>query len=147
MYFYRFKKGLTLFSLLVFLCVSALASPPRSPAPVFVVSPQDFSKVNRCKKPVLLDVHASWCPLSQKMKSVFDEAAHKFKSIRFAKILIDNFEDTDATIAFIKKTYKVSIGWAPTLLFIKDGKVVATLQEGMDLKTLTNKLNQLLKSC
>src|SRR3989338_2465835 len=78
--------------------------PKKISTPVFIVSPQDFTRVQSSQLPVLLDVHADWCFLSRKMLPILNQAAHIFnKSIRFAKILIESFEDSDPTIKFLKK--------------------------------------------
>lgn len=114
---------------------------------VFVVSPDNFGKITHSHLPVVLDVFAPWCPPCTRMTPIFNEISLIFtKSIRSAKIMIDNFDDSDPTISFLKKTYNVSISCVPTFLFIKNNKVVEQLEGSMDLLSFKNKINSFLKS-
>jgi thiol-disulfide isomerase/thioredoxin len=116
------------------------------PAPVFIISPENHEKISSSKQPVLVDVYAPWCGPCIKMGPLFEQAARKFsKTIRFAKIMIESFEESDPTVIFLKKTYKITLDCVPTLLFIKNGKVVEKIEGVMSLEALSSKLNQLLK--
>lgn len=125
---------------------SSLKKPP-TPAPIYLVMPTNYEKISSSKEPVLLDVCAEWCTPCRTMAPLFERAAQKFYGkIRFAKIMIASFEDSDPTVQFLQNTYKTTLNCVPTLLFIKDGKVIEKLEEVMSLDTLTKTLNTLLKS-
>lgn len=118
-----------------------------APAPVYLVTPTNYGKISSAKEPVLLDVYAEWCAPCLNMAPLFGQAAQQFVGkIRFAKIMIASFEDSDPTVQFLQKTYKTTLDCVPTLLFIKDGKVIQKLEGVMSLDALTQSLNTLLKS-
>ena len=87
---------------------------------------------------VLVDFWAEWCAPCRVLGPSIDELADDFGDR--AKVGKLNIDDN----AQAAKDFGVSS--IPTVLVFKNGKVVETLNEGMDLQTLTKKLKLLLKS-
>lgn len=73
------------------------------------------SEVLASDKPVLLDFWASWCGPCRMVAPVIDEIAAERSDIRVGKINVD--EESELAMQF-------RIMSIPTLLVIKDGKVV-----------------------
>lgn len=103
--------------------------------------------VMKSKTPLLLDVYADWCGPCRRMAPVFEEVADKFKGkkITFAKMKMESFEESDKHIQLLKKKLDVSISMIPTMLYIKDGKVVETIVGSQSAANLNTKLTNLMK--
>lgn len=139
-----FIAALSLFSLVGTPTQKKTPSQKKRP-PVFIVTPQEFSKITHSPLPVLLDIHADWCHLCQKMKPIFDAAAYTFlQPMRFARIFIESFEDSDPVMQFLKRTYQVSITCVPTFLFIRNGRIIARFEGYMNRALLEQKVTELL---
>lgn len=83
---------------------------------VITVTSETFEKeVINCKKPVLIDFYADWCPPCKKLSPIVEKVANENSNVKFVKINIDDEEE-------LANNYNISS--IPTLLFIKEGNVI-----------------------
>lgn len=73
------------------------------------------SEVMKSNKPVLLDFWASWCGPCRMVSPIIDEIANDRSDIKVGKVNVDEQPE-------LASFYRVSS--IPTLMVIKDGKVV-----------------------
>jgi len=74
-------------------------------------------EVVQSKQPAVVDVYATWCGPCKMMAPLFEELSKELgDKYKFAKINID--EEREVAIQY-------NVSSIPTLLFFKDGKVVA----------------------
>lgn len=91
-------------------------------------------EVEKTDKLVLIDFWASWCGPCRMMSPIVDEIAKEVsEQIKVGKVNVD--EEADLAVKF-------NISSIPTLVIIKDGKVVKTLIGVQSKKTIMNALNQ-----
>ncbi|KAL6562133.1 Monothiol glutaredoxin-S17 [Orobanche gracilis] len=86
--------------------------------------------------PVILHFWASWCDASKQMDQVFSHLSTDFPLARFLRVEAEEQPD-------ISEAYSVSA--VPYFVFIKDGKIVDTL-EGADPSSLANKVAEVSES-
>ncbi|KAL6546614.1 Monothiol glutaredoxin-S17 [Orobanche minor] len=86
--------------------------------------------------PVILHFWASWCDASKHMDQVFSHLSTDFPLARFLRVEAEEQPD-------ISEAYSVSA--VPYFVFIKDGKIVDTL-EGADPSSLANKVAKVAES-
>jgi thioredoxin 1 len=99
---------------------------------------QNFDKeVVQSKLPVVVDVFATWCGPCKMMTPLFEELSKEMGDrYKFVKINID--EERDIAIQY-------NVSSIPTLLFIKDGKLVAKETGYMNKESLKAKIEAHLK--
>jgi thioredoxin 1 len=115
---------------------------------VTIVDATTFEKeVLKSKHPIILDVFADWCGPCRRMAPIFEEVAEKFKDkkIKFVKIKMDSFEESDKHIKLLKDKLKASIQMIPTFLHIENGKLVKTIVGSQSADKLTSTVNEILK--
>ena len=82
---------------------------------VLNVNKTNFDSILTSEKPVLLDFYADWCGPCRMVSPIIDEIAKERQDVLVAKINVEN----NADLADEYKVYSI-----PTLLVLKDGKVV-----------------------
>ena len=104
-----------------------------------IITDQNFeAEVLKSKDPVLVDFFAPWCGPCQMLGPVIDKLAEEYsgKPVKIVKV------DVDASPATAQKYEIMSI---PTLIVLKAGQVVNTMQ-GMQAETdLKRLLDGLIK--
>lgn len=89
------------------------------------------------RKPLIIDAYAEWCGPCQQMEPLFEQVAKELSSLyTFAKLNVDDY----STIA---NTFKIRS--IPTILFIKNGSVIATKMGFMNTQTLKAEIEKALK--
>lgn len=73
-------------------------------------------EVVKSDKPVIVDFWAPWCGPCKMLTPVFESLASEMDTVKFVKVNIDDAEEI---------TDKFSIMSVPTLIVVKDGKVLA----------------------
>ena len=83
------------------------------------VTDENFeAEVLKADKPTLVDFWAEWCGPCKSMHPIFTRMAKKYKSVRFARVNVDNSQD-------IATRYGVQS--IPTFIMFKNGKVANTM--------------------
>lgn len=83
---------------------------------VITVTSENFEKeVINCKKPVLIDFYANWCPPCKKLSPIVEKVANENSNIKFVKINIDDEEEL---------ANKYDISSIPTLVLIENGEEI-----------------------
>ena len=89
-----------------------------SKTPVVELSSQDFDQEKEKNELLLVDFWAEWCGPCKSMHPIFTRMAKKYKSVRFARVNVDNSLD-------IATRYGVQS--IPTFIMFKNGKVANTM--------------------
>lgn len=84
-------------------------------ATVNITSENFDQEVLQSKKPVLLDLWASWCGPCKMLSPIVDQVAAENDDIKVGKVNVDEEEELAA---------KFGVTAIPTLLVFKDGKLV-----------------------
>ena len=89
-----------------------------SKTPVIELTSQDFDNEKRKNGLLLVDFWAEWCGPCKSMHPIFTRMAKKYKSVRFARVNVDNAQD-------IAMRYGVQS--IPTFIMFKNGEVANTM--------------------
>ena len=89
-----------------------------SKTPVVELSSQDFDQEKEKNELLLVDFWAEWCGPCKSMHPIFTRMAKKYKSVRFARVNVDNSQD-------IATRYGVQS--IPTFIMFKNGEVANTM--------------------
>ncbi len=104
---------------------------------VKTVTKENFKKlVLESKEPVIVDFYAIWCGPCQYMEPTLEDAAEDFEGkVNFFKVNID--ESRELAI-------EQNITSIPTLMFIKEGKVLLRHVGTLSLEEIEEKINTIL---
>ena len=84
-----------------------------------VQNKEDFTKeVLNSESPVLVDFWAEWCGPCKSMHPIFTRMAKKYKSVRFARVNVDNAQDI---------AMKYGVQSIPTFIMFKNGEIANTM--------------------
>jgi len=86
--------------------------------PVMELTSQDFDQKKSENELLLVDFWAEWCGPCKSMHPIFSRMAKKYKSVRFARVNVDNAQD-------IARRYGVQS--IPTFIMFKNGEVASTM--------------------
>ena len=86
--------------------------------PVMELTSQNFNQEIINNDLLLVDFWAEWCGPCKSMHPIFTRMAKKYKSVRFARVNVDNAQDI-AT--------KYGIQSIPTFIMFKKGEIVNTM--------------------
>lgn len=86
-------------------------------ATVKITSENFEQEVMQSDKPVLIDFWASWCGPCKMLSPVIDEIAQEIDHVKICKVNVDEEGELAA---------KFKVMSIPTLVFMKEGKVVRT---------------------
>ena len=86
--------------------------------PVMELTSQDFDQKKSENELLLVDFWAEWCGPCKSMHPIFSRMAKKYKSVRFARVNVDNAQD-------IARRYGVQS--IPTFIMFKNGEVANTM--------------------
>ena len=86
--------------------------------PVMELTSNDFDQKKSENELLLVDFWAEWCGPCKSMHPIFSRMAKKYKSVRFARVNVDNAQD-------IAMRYGVQS--IPTFIMFKNGEVVNTM--------------------
>ena len=83
--------------------------------PVMELTSQDFDQKKSENELLLVDFWAEWCGPCKSMHPIFSRMAKKYKSVRFARVNVDNAQD-------IARRYGVQS--IPTFIMFKSGQII-----------------------
>ncbi len=95
----------------------------------------DFEKIMDTNQKIILDFYAQWCGPCKMLAPILEKVASQNKDWTICKIDIDKLSDLAA---------KFAIQAVPTLVFIKDKKVLETavgFQPDVTIQKIINKIN------
>ncbi len=82
-----------------------------------VLTKENFDKEVNCDKTVLVDFWATWCGPCMMIAPFVEEIANENPDIKVCKVNVD--EEPELTVQY-------NIEYIPTLIVIKDGKVISS---------------------
>ena len=95
--------------------------------PVMELTSQDFDQKKSENELLLVDFWAEWCGPCKSMHPIFSRMAKKYKSVRFARVNVDNAQD-------IARRYGVQS--IPTFIMFKNGEVANTMVGAVGLSLI-----------
>ena len=100
---------------------------------VFSVNKNNFEDIKNSEKTVLLDFYADWCGPCRMVSPIVDEIAEENPEYLVCKINVD--EEPELSAAF-------DVSSIPTIVVMKDGKVVAQSAGARPKQQILEMLNQ-----
>ena len=89
-----------------------------SETPVMELNSQSFDQEKANNELLLVDFWAEWCGPCKSMHPIFTRMAKKYKSVRFARVNVDNAQDI---------AMRYGIQSIPTFIMFKNGEVANTM--------------------
>ena len=84
-----------------------------------VFNTQNFdTEVLRSQMPVLVDFYADWCMPCKMLSPILEELSEEIDDVKIVKVNTDKNQELASSFGVMS---------IPTLLFVKDGKVIDTL--------------------
>jgi thioredoxin 1 len=103
----------------------------------YIITAQNFESLMEQGLPMVVDFYASWCSPCQKMMPIVESLAKEFEGrVIVGKCNVDNDDELPAWF-YIRNV--------PTILFIKNGKIVYKQVGAVDEATVRAKIELLLK--
>ena len=98
------------------------------------ITSREFDEtINSNKKLVIIDFWASWCMPCVMMAPVIESLAEKMKSIKFAKIKVDDNQEL---------ANKFEVSSIPTLIIFKKGKEIARINGSLPEEVLEERIKK-----
>ncbi|MFT6765493.1 MAG: thiol-disulfide isomerase/thioredoxin [Alteromonas naphthalenivorans] len=114
---------------------------PGQHGPVTDITTVDqFTKVLKSKKPMIIKFHADWCGACNYVKGPFAELAHEHSHINFYEVNVDN-EDI-MNYADEHKVAKDGVEGLPTFVFRHNDKVNEQVVGGKDKKAMAKDIKK-----
>ena len=86
--------------------------------PVIELTSENFNQEMQNNDLVLVDFWAEWCGPCKSMHPIFTRMAKKYKSVRFARVNVDNAQDI---------AMKYGVQSIPTFIMFKNGEIANTM--------------------
>lgn len=103
----------------------------------YIITAQNFESLMEQGLPMVIDFYASWCSPCQKMMPIVESLAKEYKGrVIVGKCNVD-IDDELPAMFYIRNV--------PTILFIKNGKIVYKQVGAVDEATVRAKIELLLK--
>ena len=104
---------------------------------IITITKENVKKeIQESKKPIIIDVFATWCGPCKLMKPIFEQLAEEYKEhYVFAELNVD--ESRELAIAY-------GVTSVPTFVFIKNNQVIGKVTGYMSKDELLSKITQTL---
>ena len=86
--------------------------------PVIELTSENFNQEMQNNDLLLVDFWAEWCGPCKSMHPIFTRMAKKYKSVRFARVNVDNAQDI---------AMKYGVQSIPTFIMFKNGEIANTM--------------------
>ena len=86
--------------------------------PVMELTSENFNREMKNNDLLLVDFWAEWCGPCKSMHPIFTRMAKKYKSVRFARVNVDNAQDIAS---------KYGVQSIPTFIMFKNGEIANTM--------------------